>query len=146
VIFFSIESKIEVQGSYLRSDKVKRNTEKKIGMKRQIFKLSLLTVLGATLIVSASLIAGCSTGRPVVVTPSGAVVVPEAPPPPKHEAVGAPPNASQVWVEGYWSYQDGRWAWISGHWETRPTATAAWVPGHWDHTNVGWVWRPGYWQ
>src|SRR5256885_16853973 len=97
-------------------------------------------------ITAASFFAtGCYSHR-VVATPSGEMVVVEAPPSPRHEVIGIAPSASHVWVQGYWSHRHGRWVWVPGHWELRPRATATWVPGHWDQTSRGWVWTPGHWD
>jgi hypothetical protein len=109
-------------------------------MKREVFKLLAVIGLGGALIM------GCSTQKPVVVTPTGQVVVTEAPPAPRREIVGTAPGASYVWVEGYWMHSDNRWVWVPGHWQIRPTATAVWVPGHWNRTINGWIWTPGQWQ
>ena len=110
-------------------------------MKGDRLKIAALMVLGSSMIV------GCSSPKkPVVVAPTGQVIVAEQPPPLKQEAVGAPPGDSYVWTQGYWAHTDTRWVWIPGHWQMRPTATSTWVPGHWDRTVNGWVWTPGYWQ
>jgi hypothetical protein len=108
-------------------------------MKRDWARLLAMTAVGGILIT------GCATHQPVVVTPTGQVVVPEAPPPPKHEEVSTVP-AGQIWVPGYWSYVANRWVWIPGRYQAVPQAGAMWSPGHWDHTSRGWVWTPGHWE
>jgi YXWGXW repeat-containing protein len=109
-------------------------------MRGNALKLAALMILGSATIM------GCSTSKPVVVTPTGQVVVTQEPPPPKQEVIGTAPGASYIWVQGYWMHTDGRWVWVPGHWQARPTVTAIWVPGHWDRTPNGWVWTPGRWQ
>ena len=76
------------------------------------------------------------------------VIVTEAPPEPKSERIGSPPDTRSVWVAGYWMRVDQRWVWVPGHWETRPAATANWIPGRWekDPLGKGWVWTPGHWD
>lgn len=113
-------------------------------MKREVLRSLALFTLGALFIT------GCYSHRayePVVATsPTGEVVVSEAPPAPRTEVMGVAPSAAHVWVAGYWLYRDRRWVWIPGHYELRPRAGATWVPGHWDHMTRGWVWTPGHWE
>src|SRR5690242_4410438 len=106
-------------------------------MRREVIQISLgtmLTVLLAT---------GCVSHRayrPVVATsPTGEVVVTEAPPAPRQEVVTVASSPAHVWVRGYWVHSDRRWVWMPGHWEVRPRAGVAWVQGHWDRTSAGWV-------
>jgi len=113
-------------------------------MKKQTAQLLGVTILGIFLA------SGCATRteyQPVVTTvPTGAVVVTETPPPPRHEVIGVAPSSAHVWVAGYWVYRDRRWVWVPGHYEPRPRPAAVWAPGHWDHTTRGWVWTPGHWD
>ena len=82
----------------------------------------------------------------VTTTPTGEVVVTEAPPAPQQEVVGTAPTTSHVWIPGYWMYKNNRYVWVPGHYEVRPRLNAVWVPGQWNHTSRGWVWTPGHWQ
>jgi hypothetical protein len=110
-------------------------------MKREIFKFLAVLSAGSVLLTAC-------TSRPrggVVVTPEGQIIA-QAPPEPRVEAPGAPPGSSYVWQSGYWLNQSGRWVWLPGHWEMRPSPGATWVPGHWDNTARGWVWTPGHWK
>ncbi len=112
-------------------------------MKRELLKFFGLALLGC------GLISGCSTPtthNPVVVSPTGQVYVPEEPPAPKSEAMGAAPAEGEVWAPGYWSYNNSQWVWIPGHWQYPPQSGHTWVTGHWDHTARGWVWFPGHWE
>lgn len=113
-------------------------------MKREILRILLLVTLGGLFV------AGCSSHRqyePVVTTtPTGEVIVTEAPPAPRPEVISTAPSTSHVWVEGYWMYRNTRWVWVPGHYEVRPRLNATWVPGHWDRTSRGWVWTAGRWE
>ena len=101
----------------------------------------------ACMTLSGTLLAGCVYHERTAVTPSGeVVVVKEAPPEPRHEVIGVAPSPSHVWISGYWSYRNGRYVWVPGHYENRPHTASVWVAGHWDHTSRGWVWTPGHWE
>ncbi|MDI1319344.1 MAG: YXWGXW repeat-containing protein [bacterium] len=55
-------------------------------------------------------------------------VVLQAPPAPQApEAIPARPSDAHVWVSGYWTWQDNRYAWMAGHWVVPPYAGAKWV-------------------
>jgi hypothetical protein len=79
--------------------------------------------------------------------PSERIVYVE-PPAPRHEVIGKSPSPNHVWVDGYWTHRDGKWRWVTGHWESRPRPGADYVPGHWEKTNNGrgWIWMPGHWE
>jgi hypothetical protein len=116
------------------------------GMKREIVRLLLLVGVGAFLAT------GCYT-RHVVVretvapAPTGDVIVSSEPPPPRPEViVGVAPSPAHVWVGGFWTFHDGRYVWIPGHWERGPRIGARWTAGHWVHRTRGWVWIQGYWD
>lgn len=114
-------------------------------MNWRVYKYLGISILGA------SLLAGCESHRytmhrPVVVSPTGQVYVPHAPPPPRHESAGAPMSADDIWTPGYWTYSNSRWVWIPGHWQTPPQSGTTWVAGHWDETSRGWYWTPGHWE
>ena len=134
-----------------------RQSRKEI-MKKQIFGI-LPLIVGGGLVLS-----GCvnshrlaPTGPPTEPPPgppttttetTRTVVVTQAPPPPRTEAMPPQPSQTQVWVSGFWTFTNGRWVWMPGHWELRPRAGAVWVPGHWDQSpdSRTWVWTPGFWQ
>ncbi len=111
-------------------------------MRNHILKFVGLALLGGALLT------GCSTEprHPVVVSPTGEVYVPEAPPAPRSEVAGAPPQTGDVWVPGYWTYSNSQWVWMPGHWQVPPQSGHTWVAGHWDRTSRGWVWTPGHWE
>jgi hypothetical protein len=92
---------------------------------------------------------GCaskSVHEPVVVTPTGQIVVSDPPPTPREEKTGAAPYAGWAWIPGYWSHHNARWFWVPGRWQAPPAKGSAWVAGHWDRTERGWVWTPGRWE
>lgn len=111
-------------------------------------KTNLVLALG---LLAGFLSAGCVSHRTVVVrerpvaVTSGEVVVTTEPPPVKEEVIGVAPSPRHVWVQGNWSYHEGRWIWVPGRWEVRPRRGAVWIAGHWDRTPRGWVWRAGHW-
>ncbi len=110
-------------------------------------KSQMCIILGMV-ILGGALLTGCSTEphHPVTVTPTGQVFVPATPPTPRVESPGSPPEASDVWVPGYWTYHDARWVWLPGHWQAPAQSGQTWVAGHWDHTERGWLWTPGHWE
>ena len=118
-------------------------------MKRELIQLSLAGLAGSLLVtgcIYSHRAAVADVDRPAY--PTGRIVVTEAPPPPRTENVGVPPDLSRVWIPGFWTYSDNRWVWINGRWEASPRVNAIWVPGHWDRntTERGWVWTPGHWE
>jgi hypothetical protein len=46
----------------------------------------------------------------------GGEVVTVAPPAPYAEVYGAAPMAGGVWINGYWNWGGGRYAWRPGYW------------------------------
>src|SRR5579864_2049215 len=121
-------------------------------MKRKMFGI-LPLIIGGGLILSgcvhthhAVVTTETTTGPATTTQTTRTVVVTQAPPPPRTEVMGTPPSEAQVWVGGYWSFTNGRWVWMPGHWELRPRAGAVWVPGHWDRNpeGTGWAWTEGY--
>lgn len=80
------------------------------------------------------------------------------PPPDGYYAPGPPPAAmvevrpavpypEAAWVDGYWNYYGGQWAWRNGYWDRRPHAGARWESGYWHHYGSrGWGYHPGHWR
>lgn len=104
---------------------------------------------GAALLAASGLItSGCASHQspPVVVTPAGVILVPNAPPERKTETPGPAPGAGYAWQGGYWTHQGGQWIWMPGRWERVPQAAAGWVPGYWTQDLQGWIWTPGHWE
>lgn len=73
------------------------------------------------------------------------VMVPSAPPTPILEQPSVAPDASYVWVPGYWKWRD-EWEWESGSWVRPPYQGATWQAGYWEKRPEGWVWRKGRWK
>ena len=103
------------------------------------------------LAVAVSVLAGCYSAPPRVVTRTTTIEQPAAmvtlrPPPVREEIVPVAPNERVVWDPGRWSWDGRGYVWVAGHYVERPYARAVWEPGHWvDHGN-GWVWDEGHWR
>lgn len=78
-------------------------------------------------------------GRPIP-----EITVRQPPPPPREEPRLAPPP-SQIWVPGYWTWNND-WVWVEGRVERPPERMATWVPGQWTQRGDAWVWRAGHWE
>lgn len=89
-----------------------------------------------------------------VVTPATATtpttvtsyVVTQAPPAPQPEAVPARPSSSHMWVAGYWTWQNNRYAWMAGHWEMPPYTGATWVNPRWEPEGGAFRFYEGRWN
>ena len=80
---------------------------------------------------------------------AGAVVVEEAPPPPRIEVIPNAPGPEYIWVPGRWAWRVGprRYAWLPGHYRViRHPHHHAWVSGSWQHGPRGWFWVRGHWR
>ncbi|ACB76451.1 YXWGXW repeat-containing protein [Opitutus terrae] len=57
------------------------------------------------------------------------------------------PNASAVWVPGYWSYENGMsYVWVPGRWEIPPPGTNTFQPPYWMQQGNGNVYVRGSWR
>ena len=66
------------------------------------------------------------------------------PPPPRYESLPRP-RPSQVWVPGYWQWNERAYAWRPGYFvAARPNY--AYAPGEWVRDDGGWRWREGNWR
>ncbi len=63
----------------------------------------------------------------------------------QEEIVTAQPEASMVWVPGYWERDADQWNWVSGLWFAPPAEDAMWVNGHWKYESDKWHWVEGQW-
>jgi hypothetical protein len=100
--------------------------------------------------------AACALALMVGIALPGCVVVPDqghdpggivmvAPPPPRVEVVGSPPQEGYVWFAGYWNWVGGRHEWVAGHWAPgRPGYH--WVAHQWVRQGDGWRIRAGHWE
>ncbi len=73
-------------------------------------------------------------------------VVTQAPPAPQPEAVPPRPSSSHVWVAGYWTWQNERYAWMAGHWETPPYTGATWINPRWAPEGTAFRFYEGHWN
>jgi hypothetical protein len=74
------------------------------------------------------------------------VVVVQAPPAPRREAIPGRIPAGYVWVGGYWAWHDGRHFWVAGHLERPPHARAVWVEPRWERRGGSYVFIEGVWR
>jgi hypothetical protein len=78
--------------------------------------------------------------------PAGDVVyAPSAPPPLQAEVVPVAPSPVHVWINGYWGWGGGRYAWTPGYWAVPPRPGYVWHPRRWEHGPHGWHQRGGRW-
>jgi len=95
-----------------------------------------------------------TTPPQVVVTqpPAGApvgstsYVVTQAPPAPQPEAMPPRPSSAHVWIAGYWTWQNNRYAWMAGHWEVPPYSGAAWVNPRTESESGNFRFYEGHWN
>jgi len=95
-------------------------------------------ILGTAVILGGLSLAGCAGGYAFYAT---------APPPPiRVEARGIAPGPGLIWIDGYWGYGGGRYAWVAGRWERPPRPRAVWVPGRWETRRGRYYYRQGRWR
>ena len=82
----------------------------------------------------------------VVSAGGNSYIVTQAPPAPQPEAVPERPSSQHVWVGGYWTWQNNRYAWMAGHWEVPPHSGATWVNPRWQPENGAIRFYEGYWS
>lgn len=56
-----------------------------------------------------------------------------------------PSQPGQVWVAGYWAWNNGQQQWIPGHWEAPPQQGQVWTQPQYGRRGRRWWYRPGYW-
>ena len=67
------------------------------------------------------------------------------PPAPQAENPGTPPTPTDTWAAGSWKFDQGKYLWEKGHWESRHEGAtfqqARWVEanGHWEHHPARWL-------
>ncbi|MFI4913765.1 MAG: hypothetical protein ACHQAR_01020 [Steroidobacterales bacterium] len=88
-------------------------------MTRRCLQTTLVTAIGLGLALT-----GCSSGpeHPYYSSnPAAAVIVARsaspAPPAPREESPGPAPAAGFMWIDGYWSSDNGHYEWTPGRWE-----------------------------
>jgi WXXGXW repeat (2 copies) len=96
------------------------------------------------------LLTGCAHepahGHPPEGGPVAEVVVPQAPPMPRAEAISASPGASYVWIPGAWDWRGSDWVWEQGRWAYPPMPGAVWVPHRCESRNGTYVFIHGGWK
>jgi hypothetical protein len=81
---------------------------------------------------------------PVSDTDTTDETAPTAPPAPEADNQGSAPAPSDVYVQGNWRYQGGRYVWSKGHWEP-PRSGAQLVQGRWVEVGGKWEHHPARW-
>jgi hypothetical protein len=79
-------------------------------------------------------------------SPKIAYYAPVPPPPARVEARGLPPAPDQVWIAGYWAYENGHHLWHDGHWEKPPRPNARYIEPRWDRKGNQYAFREGHWK
>jgi hypothetical protein len=74
------------------------------------------------------------------------IVVSAPPAPQAPEAIPDRPSTQHVWVAGYWTWQNNRYAWMAGHWEVPPFAGAAWVNPRTESESGNFRFYEGHWN
>ncbi len=105
-----------------------------------------------------------TTSTPVVVSAPGVVVanpgyetalaapvinttvITQAPPAMQQEVVLAQPSTQHVWLAGYWTWRNGRYEWMAGHWELPPSTSSVWVAPRWERQGNAYKFYEGYWN
>ena len=104
------------------------------------FRAGSKTAFALLLLIFA--VAGCVVAPDQEHRVDGRVMV--APPPPREELIGTPPNAGLVWIGGYWRWIGGRYEWQGGHYvQERPGYH--WVAHTWVREGDGWRLHKGHW-
>ena len=87
--------------------------------------------------------------EPLVFDPKAGPIIPKQPPPAIREVPPdqAPEGGRDVWIPGYWAWDDERqdYLWVSGLWREPPPGRQ-WVPGYWGEVQGGFQWVPGAWM
>ncbi len=78
--------------------------------------------------------------------PAGPIETSVAPPARRAERRPAAHRRGDVWVPGYWSWNNTQYVWVAGRWETPPRGHASWVQPRWSHRGRRWVFTPGRWR
>ncbi len=81
----------------------------------------------------------------VVPAPPPPAIIVREPPPRVIIERHAPPPRGQIWINGHWSHEGGRFVWSKGHVEkARPGYKH--VDPRWKKTGRGWELQGGYWK
>jgi hypothetical protein len=97
-------------------------------------------LLAACFATIASLLAAPAANAQV----QGVVVVRQAPPPPRVEAM-PPPRRGYQWSPGYWAWEGHHYVWHDGYW-IRARPGYAFRQPQWSQHDGRWHYRPGQWE
>lgn len=97
------------------------------------------------LVLLALLLPTSALAQARIVVQPPAVRVEIAPPSPIEEAPPPAPSPQHVWTGGYWTFRDGRYAWVPGAYVIAPQPAARWVPARWVARGRDWTFEPGHW-
>ena len=76
--------------------------------------------------------------------PAPYVVVQQAPPELIVESQPAPPSPDEVWIGGYWNWDNQKYSWQAGRYERPPQPDVAWVAPRYDSNAHRYT--PGKWS
>jgi len=106
-------------------------------------------------VLTVVLLSGCFSQEPAPVVseapqplPANYIRLSLTPPPeaqPEVKPVVGQPR-TEIWRPGYWSFDNGRFAWVPGEMMAKPDFTASWSPDRWEKRQYGWVFIHGYWM
>lgn len=100
--------------------------------------LGTAVILGGLSLACLSL-TGCAGG--------GYAFYASTPPPAvRFEQRGIAPGAGYVWIDGYWGYSGGRYAWVPGRWDRPPRGRSRWEAGRWETRKGRYQYRQGHWR
>lgn len=93
-------------------------------------------------ILLAAMIAG-SFGSVAIPASAAVVIVREAPPAPRDEAIPSPRHG-YVWAPGHWEWRHDRHQWVGGTWIRARTGYVYHAPA-WEQHEGAWRMTPGTW-
>ena len=73
------------------------------------------------------------------------VIVQEAPPPVRVERRPSPPSSASIWIDGYWNWDNQRYSWQAGRYESPPQANVVWIAPSYVRDVKGYRYTPGRW-
>jgi hypothetical protein len=56
------------------------------------------------------------------------------------------PYQGAVWIGPEWTWRNGRYVEVAGHWARPHKGYRTWREGHWRSTRRGYRYYPGHWQ
>jgi hypothetical protein len=100
---------------------------------------SIRKILLASLLLNAStlLVSQAATAKDIIVD--------QAPPADRHEAVPPTTRAGYVWAPGHWEWTGRFYSWTAGSWILQHRGQA-WVADRWEQVGSQWHYLPGHWS